>query len=214
MPPRGTRQASAAPLASERRRAPGVPLASLTPPASCRPPGAVFFATYELSKNALETRMPKEMAPVAHSASAVVAEMVGRGSAARRPVLPGGSAGVRPRLSPTPPFLASVLAQTTGVVRIPFEIVKQQLQANMHPTPGACIKHIVNTSGVRGLFKGYVSLVSREVSRSRAASPHPLLAAPALCSTSPSCDARASPPHSSRCPSPCCSFPCMNTSKR
>jgi hypothetical protein len=45
----------------------------------------------------------------------------------------------------------------------------------MHPTPGACIKHIVGTSGVRGLFKGYISLVSREVrwrvsDRKRAAS--------------------------------------------
>jgi hypothetical protein len=38
--------------------------------------GAVFFATYEVSKSALERRMPTEMAPVAHSASAVLAEIV------------------------------------------------------------------------------------------------------------------------------------------
>lgn len=51
----------------------------------------------------------------------------------------------------------------TAIVRMPFETVKQQVQAGQFKTPTECIRHIVNTQGPRGFWKGYVSLVLREI---------------------------------------------------
>lgn len=52
---------------------------------------------------------------------------------------------------------------TTAVVRMPFEIVKQQLQAGAHGSARDCVRHILVTQGPTGFWKGYFSLVLREV---------------------------------------------------
>ncbi|EGD79087.1 hypothetical protein PTSG_02054 [Salpingoeca rosetta] len=57
----------------------------------------------------------------------------------------------------------SVAEMTTAVVRMPFEVVKQQLQAHVHPTTSACVSHILKTKGLPGFWEGYVSLVMREI---------------------------------------------------
>jgi len=77
--------------------------------------------------------------------------------------------------------------QTTAVVRIPFEIVKQQLQAKLHDGAAACIRHIWATKGVSGFFTGYSSLVLREVSRCSVSRSH-LCCCPSLCHAAAGCD--------------------------
>eukprot|EP00730_Choanoeca_flexa_P008227 TRINITY_DN12464_c0_g1_i1.p2 TRINITY_DN12464_c0_g1~~TRINITY_DN12464_c0_g1_i1.p2 ORF type:complete len:278 (+),score=62.44 TRINITY_DN12464_c0_g1_i1:4909-5742(+) len=58
---------------------------------------------------------------------------------------------------------ASMGETATAVIRTPFEIVKQQLQAKIHATPGAAVRTIWAVHGLRGFFTGYGSLVMREV---------------------------------------------------
>eukprot|EP01147_Barroeca_monosierra_P006655 gene6655-9434_t len=57
----------------------------------------------------------------------------------------------------------SIAEMTTAVVRMPFEVVKQQLQAHIHPTTRECVSHIFSNKGITGFWEGYVSLIVREI---------------------------------------------------
>ncbi|CEO96366.1 Mitochondrial carrier protein [Plasmodiophora brassicae] len=58
---------------------------------------------------------------------------------------------------------ASIANVAACAVRVPFEVVKQQLQAGMHSSTVECVKSIVRRDGVAGLYRGYMSTVLREV---------------------------------------------------
>jgi solute carrier family 25 S-adenosylmethionine transporter 26 len=49
------------------------------------------------------------------------------------------------------------------VVRVPFEVVKQQLQAGLHNSAFSAFRHIVKNAGPRGLYVGFWSTVLREM---------------------------------------------------
>lgn len=51
----------------------------------------------------------------------------------------------------------------SSTVRAPFEVVKQRLQAGMHASSGDAIRSVWRTSGFRGFYAGYGSLVLREL---------------------------------------------------
>jgi solute carrier family 25 S-adenosylmethionine transporter 26 len=50
-----------------------------------------------------------------------------------------------------------------SVVRVPFEVVKQNLQAGYYRSSVAAVKAIVAKEGVRGLYRGWGSLIAREI---------------------------------------------------
>eukprot|EP00735_Rhodelphis_limneticus_P001373 TRINITY_DN11977_c0_g1::TRINITY_DN11977_c0_g1_i1::g.16926::m.16926 TRINITY_DN11977_c0_g1::TRINITY_DN11977_c0_g1_i1::g.16926 ORF type:complete len:321 (-),score=0.70,sp/Q94AG6/SAMC1_ARATH/41.40/3e-70,Mito_carr/PF00153.22/1.1e-14,Mito_carr/PF00153.22/1.1e-16,Mito_carr/PF00153.22/4e-29 TRINITY_DN11977_c0_g1_i1:464-1426(-) len=47
--------------------------------------------------------------------------------------------------------------------RVPFEVVKQQLQAGLHTNSFDCVRAILRTRGFIGLYTGFVSQVFREI---------------------------------------------------
>eukprot|EP00743_Colponemidia_sp_Colp-15_P008093 GILK01008769.1.p1 GENE.GILK01008769.1~~GILK01008769.1.p1 ORF type:complete len:301 (-),score=28.55 GILK01008769.1:41-907(-) len=65
------------------------------------------------------------------------------------------------------PFVHMLSAATADVascaVRVPFEVVKQRLQAGMHRSSLDAIRTIVKDRGFRGLYAGYSSTVLREI---------------------------------------------------
>jgi solute carrier family 25 S-adenosylmethionine transporter 26 len=50
-----------------------------------------------------------------------------------------------------------------ALVRNPFEVVKQQMQAGMHESAVGAVRSIVKADGFIGLYNGYSSLVMREI---------------------------------------------------
>jgi solute carrier family 25 (mitochondrial S-adenosylmethionine transporter), member 26 len=52
---------------------------------------------------------------------------------------------------------------TSALVRVPFEIVKQQLQAHVYASNTAAVKALLTPNGMSGMLRSYVSLVSREI---------------------------------------------------
>lgn len=61
--------------------------------------------------------------------------------------------------------MASAAAADVGacVMRVPFEILKQRLQAGLHATTSAAALHVYHTNGLRGFYTGFWSTVAREV---------------------------------------------------
>lgn len=53
------------------------------------------------------------------------------------------------------------LAQS--LIRVPFEVVKQRLQAGVDNTAMAAVASIMKTQGVRGLYKGWGALAARDL---------------------------------------------------
>ncbi|KJE96287.1 solute carrier family 25 [Capsaspora owczarzaki ATCC 30864] len=49
------------------------------------------------------------------------------------------------------------------VVRVPSEVVKQRLQAGVHKNMVAAVRHILQTDGIAGFYRGYSSTILREV---------------------------------------------------
>mmetsp|Transcript_6296 Transcript_6296/g.24533 ORF Transcript_6296/g.24533 Transcript_6296/m.24533 type:complete len:290 (-) Transcript_6296:118-987(-) len=49
------------------------------------------------------------------------------------------------------------------IVRVPTEIIKQRMQANLFPTASAALGNVLNTEGVLGLWRGYFTTVAREI---------------------------------------------------
>ncbi|CAI8017650.1 S-adenosylmethionine mitochondrial carrier protein, partial [Geodia barretti] len=58
---------------------------------------------------------------------------------------------------------ASVGEVTSCLVRVPFEVIKQRAQANRGFSSLAIAKHTWRTEGMRGMYRGYFSLVLREI---------------------------------------------------
>mmetsp|Transcript_5837 Transcript_5837/g.17472 ORF Transcript_5837/g.17472 Transcript_5837/m.17472 type:complete len:344 (+) Transcript_5837:141-1172(+) len=58
---------------------------------------------------------------------------------------------------------AAVGDTASSAVRVPFEVVKQRLQAGSFASAGQAVRAILAAEGVRGLFTGYGSLVMREM---------------------------------------------------
>ncbi|KAK4529629.1 hypothetical protein CCYA_CCYA02G0486 [Cyanidiococcus yangmingshanensis] len=50
-----------------------------------------------------------------------------------------------------------------SVVRVPFEVVKQNLQAGQYRSSVVAVKAIVAKEGLRGLYRGWGSLIAREI---------------------------------------------------
>lgn len=46
---------------------------------------------------------------------------------------------------------------------MPFEIVKQQMQAGVHTSTTECVRTIFRQQGLRGFYRGYLILITREV---------------------------------------------------
>lgn len=68
----------------------------------------------------------------------------------------------------TPPPLLHVAAALGGdmagsAVRVPFEVVKQNLQARRYRSSMEAVRAIVRAEGVRGLYRGWRSLLVREI---------------------------------------------------
>ena len=58
---------------------------------------------------------------------------------------------------------AAVAETIGGLVRNPFEVVKQQMQVGWNPTFKSTSKEIYNLNGMKGFFAGYSSLILREI---------------------------------------------------
>jgi solute carrier family 25 S-adenosylmethionine transporter 26 len=58
---------------------------------------------------------------------------------------------------------AAVAEMIAGLVRNPFEVVKQQMQVGWNPTFKSTAREIYNLNGFRGFFAGYFSLILREI---------------------------------------------------
>lgn len=64
--------------------------------------------------------------------------------------------------------LAEVLCGASGalaasVVRVPQEVLKQRVQADIYPNAAVGLKTILSEQGVAGLYKGYFATISRDV---------------------------------------------------
>lgn len=67
---------------------------------------------------------------------------------------------------------AAAVAETVGgLVRNPFELIKQQMQVGWNPTLRSTCREIYNLNGFAGFFQGYLSLILREVPFSMIAFP-------------------------------------------
>lgn len=61
-------------------------------------------------------------------------------------------------------FMGSSLGQLCSlIIRNPFEVIKQQMQAGLHPTPYATFLSIRTTQGMRGLYAGFLPTLMREI---------------------------------------------------
>jgi solute carrier family 25 S-adenosylmethionine transporter 26 len=61
-------------------------------------------------------------------------------------------------------MLAASLGEVTScLVRVPFELTKQRAQANTGTSALRIVKHTWRTEGLRGMYRGYFSLVFREI---------------------------------------------------
>jgi solute carrier family 25 S-adenosylmethionine transporter 26 len=61
-------------------------------------------------------------------------------------------------------MIAAALGETTCcIVRVPFEVIKQRAQANRHLKAREILYHTVKTEGTIGLYRGYVSTITREI---------------------------------------------------
>ena len=54
-------------------------------------------------------------------------------------------------------------ALAASVVRVPQEVLKQRIQADMYPNAIAGIKTLITTDGPRGFYRGYTATISRDV---------------------------------------------------
>lgn len=70
------------------------------------------------------------------------------------------------------PGVAAAGAETCAMfVRNPFDVVKQQLQGNMHPSTRAAIAKILRAEGLRGFWAGYGATCACARARVRRAQP-------------------------------------------
>lgn len=61
-------------------------------------------------------------------------------------------------------MLAAIAGDVAGsTVRVPFEIIKQNLQANIFSSSRQAVYHIVQRQGLSGLYRGWFSLIVREI---------------------------------------------------
>ena len=54
-------------------------------------------------------------------------------------------------------------ALAASVVRVPQEVLKQRVQADIYPNALAGFKTLISTEGPRGFYKGYTATISRDV---------------------------------------------------
>lgn len=66
----------------------------------------------------------------------------------------------KPQVQPVASLCSTVLGTA---IRIPCEVLKQRLQAGMHPSVGAALSHTLKEDGMRGLFRGTTATLLREV---------------------------------------------------
>ena len=61
-------------------------------------------------------------------------------------------------------FLAASVAESTqALIRNPFEVIKQNQQIGKYHTIFEAVGDIFRKSGIRGFYKGYLSLIGREI---------------------------------------------------
>ena len=54
-------------------------------------------------------------------------------------------------------------ALAASVIRVPQEVLKQRVQADIYPNAAVGLSRILQDSGVGGLYKGYFATISRDV---------------------------------------------------
>jgi solute carrier family 25 S-adenosylmethionine transporter 26 len=64
--------------------------------------------------------------------------------------------------------LAEILCGAAGalgasVIRVPQEVLKQRVQADIYPNAAVGLKKILSTDGIGGFYKGYFATISRDV---------------------------------------------------
>ncbi|GBG64163.1 hypothetical protein CBR_g40863 [Chara braunii] len=107
--------------------------------ATSAPSSAVFFTTYEFVKQLLEDRT--------HSCEK------------RRGLVKCSSSSQW-----LPPMVGAVVGNMfASVVRVPPELVKQQVQAGIYSGLGEAVHHIWTTEGFRGFYRGYAVQVARDI---------------------------------------------------
>uniref|UniRef100_K3WK77 S-adenosylmethionine transporter n=1 Tax=Globisporangium ultimum (strain ATCC 200006 / CBS 805.95 / DAOM BR144) TaxID=431595 RepID=K3WK77_GLOUD len=96
--------------------------------AGSAPGGAMFFSTYETSKNLIGKNFPEiKHSPFAHMAAAATGEM------------------------------------SACLVRVPTEIVKQRMQTGVYKSIGEAVTGIRAAQGFSGFYRGYWSMIAREI---------------------------------------------------
>lgn len=115
------------------------------------PAAATFWFTYEAAKDVLEPLAPTPaLLPAAHVLSASV------GACARLPAC--GQCALAHALPH--PCAAEV---ATCIVRNPFEVVKQQMQAGQHASTAAALRKLWRQGGLASFYVGYGTLLAREI---------------------------------------------------
>eukprot|EP00054_Salpingoeca_dolichothecata_P018085 m.110543 g.110543 ORF g.110543 m.110543 type:complete len:267 (-) comp22727_c0_seq1:75-875(-) len=62
-----------------------------------------------------------------------------------------------------PMACASAGEAVSAIVRVPFELVKQKMQAGVYQATSVAVKDIFQRHGLRGFFQGYSATVAREI---------------------------------------------------
>ncbi|KAF1330136.1 S-adenosylmethionine mitochondrial carrier protein, partial [Globisporangium splendens] len=101
--------------------------------------GAMFFSTYETSKNLIGKYFPEiKHSPFAHMAAAATGEMVRSAS-------------------------GCFAEYSACLVRVPTEIVKQRMQTGVYKSIGEAVTGIRAAQGFSGFYRGYWSMIAREI---------------------------------------------------
>lgn len=125
--------------------------------------GALFFSTYETSKSLIGAIAPNQKhSPLGHMAAAASGEMVRVLTVSRRPNACGGKCGMGVEMLVIADHIMYSL-QAACLVRTPTEIVKQRMQTGVYKSLPEALNAIRAAEGVAGFYRGYWSMIAREI---------------------------------------------------
>jgi len=119
--------------------------------------------TAAVARSALLRGLYAGIAPAVIASAPAAAAFFGTYDALKR-VLADSIPDGHGRAAPVAHMLAAAGGDVaSSTVRAPFEVVKQRLQAGLHATSADAVRSVWRTSGARGFYAGYGSLVLREL---------------------------------------------------